>query len=76
MLCWMCNHTLNDEIKKGTIQDKLGVVIEYKMRESRLKWFQHIQYRPKDTLVSTCEKIGVDDDRVIRGWTKGRLKKN
>jgi len=44
MIRWVCGHTTLDKIRNEVIRDKIGVAsIEDKMRETRLRWFGHIE---------------------------------
>ena len=48
MLRWMCGHTRKDKVWNDYIQGELGVApIEEKMIENRLRWFGHVQKRPR-----------------------------
>ena len=42
---WMCDYTRSDRIKNEVIREKVGVVlIEDKMRETRVRWFDHVKW--------------------------------
>ncbi|KAG5594228.1 hypothetical protein H5410_035460 [Solanum commersonii] len=46
MLRWMCRHTRSDRIWNEAIQDNAGVTsVMDKMREARLRWFEHVKKR-------------------------------
>jgi len=52
MLHWMCGNTRRDKVRNEDIHSKIGVAsIEKKMRENRLRWFDHMRRRPTDTPV-------------------------
>ena len=43
LLCWMCGNTRRDKVRNKDIRTDIGVVsIEEKMRENRLRWFDHV----------------------------------
>jgi hypothetical protein len=49
MLRWICGHTRRDRIWNDDIHEKLGVVpIEENLVQYRLRWFRHMQRRPKE----------------------------
>ena len=61
MLRWMCGKTRMDKVKNEDICSLVGVApIEDKMRESSLRWFDHIEHRPLDALVRRVEKIDIE----------------
>jgi len=73
MIRWMCDHTRMDKIKNEVIKEKVGVAsIEYKIRETRLRWLGHVKRRSEDALVRRCERLTLMECR--RG--RGRPKKN
>lgn len=46
----MWGNTLSDRIRNETIRKKVGVVdIGDKLRENCLRWFGHVQRRPRGT---------------------------
>ena len=46
MLRWICGKIKKDKIRNELFQEHLGVaIIGDKIRESRLKWFGHVQRR-------------------------------
>ena len=56
MLRWMCGNTRRDKVKNEDIRTKIGVAfIEEKMRENRLRWFDHVRRRPADAPVRRIE---------------------
>ena len=58
MLRWMCGHTRKDKIRNKVIRNKVGVVsIEEKMRESKLRRFDHVRRRPKDAPVRRVDEM-------------------
>ncbi|PKA52309.1 integrator complex subunit 11 [Apostasia shenzhenica] len=72
MLRWMCGYTRKDRMRNEYIRKKVGVApIEDKLRESRLRWFEHLNRRPIEAPVRKIELL--DFAHVQRG--KGRPKK-
>ena len=54
----MCGHTKKDKIKNEIIRNKVGVVpIEEKMRETRLRWFDHVRRKLINALVMRVDEI-------------------
>ena len=55
---WMCGYIRKDNIRNEVIRNKVGVVpIEEKMRETRLKWFNHVRRRSSDALVRRVDEM-------------------
>ena len=53
MLRWICGHTRIDRVRNDDIRDRLGVaLIEEKLVQHRLRWFDHVQMRPSGVLWS------------------------
>ena len=63
MLRWMCGHTRLDKIRNEVVRNKVGVdnIGDYKLRESRLRWFGHVQP------VKRCEVLDLGEIRRGRG---------
>ena len=58
MTRWMCGFTRLDRIRNGVIRSLAEVApIEEKMRESRLRWFDHVNRRSVAAPVRRCEMI-------------------
>ena len=56
MLRWMCGHTKMDKIRNESIREKVGVAsIEDKLRETRLRWYEHVLRRPINTQIRRYE---------------------
>ncbi|XP_070014029.1 uncharacterized protein [Nicotiana sylvestris] len=71
MMRWMCGHTRMDKIRNEDIREKVGVApMEDKMREARLRWFEHIQRRSIDAPVRRCEQLAMVGTRRGRGRPK------
>ena len=64
-------HTRLDRIRNEIIRGKLGVAsIGDKMRESRLRWFGHVQRRQLTEPVRRCEVLPLGVFRRGRGRPK------
>jgi len=48
----------------------MTVIIEDKLRESRLRWFGHVRRSSVDAPVRRCESISLPDGRRGRGRPK------
>jgi len=63
-----------DKISNGVIRDLVKVApIEDKMRETRLKWFDHVKRRSVDAPVKRCELINITEGKRGRGRPKKSL---
>ncbi|PKA64424.1 ataxia telangiectasia mutated family protein [Apostasia shenzhenica] len=72
MLRWMCGYTRKDRMRNEYIRKKVSVApIEDKLRESRLRWFGHLNRRPIEAPVRKIELL--DFAHVQKG--RGRPKK-
>nr|GEY82049.1 putative cytochrome P450 [Tanacetum cinerariifolium] len=61
MLRWTCGKTLLDMIPNGFYRVQLEVeTIINKMREGRLRWFEHVKRRPQSSPVRRVEALVVD----------------
>ena len=68
MIRWTCGFTRVDRIRNGVIKDLAKVApVEYKMRETRLRWFGHVKRRSVDASVSRCEMIDIPKGQRGRG---------
>ena len=71
MLRWMCGNTIMNRIKNKEFREKLGVAPLFeKMRENRLRWFEHVQRKTLDSPVRRIESIIVEGKR-----NRGKRKK-
>nr|XP_009776559.1 PREDICTED: uncharacterized protein LOC104226308 [Nicotiana sylvestris] len=60
MLRLMCGHIRFDKIRKEVIRDKVGMAsLDEKMREARLRWFEHVKRRSIEAPVRWCERLEV-----------------
>ena len=72
MLRWMCNHTRKDKIRNDVIHNKVEIVlIEEKMRETRLRWFGHVRRRPRDASMRRVDEM----KQLVKKRGRGRPKK-
>ena len=71
MLKWISGNTWKDRIQNEKINLKIGVApIDKKMRESRLKRFDHVQRRPINAPVRKSKLIQVQEIKKFRGRPK------
>jgi len=70
MIRWMCGYTRLDRIRNVVIRKRAA--IKDKLRETRLRWFDHVKRRSGNELVRKCEKISLLG--CVRGG--GRPKKS
>ncbi|GJR89279.1 RNA-directed DNA polymerase, eukaryota [Tanacetum coccineum] len=64
MLRWTCGKTIFDMIPNRVFRTNLQVVtIVNKMREGRLRWFEHVKRRPQSAPVRSVEALTVDGAR-------------
>ena len=73
MLRWLCGCTMLDRIQNRLYREKLGVVaMGEKLREGRLRWFEHVRRRNSTELVKRVEGFQVkgkrDRGRPRRTW--------
>jgi len=71
MLRWLCGNTQRDKVRNEYIRTKIGVAsIEEKMRENRLRWFDHVRRRPTDAPVRRVERINLGKVKRAQGRPK------
>jgi len=74
MLRWMCGHTRKDKIRNEQIRGRVGVApIEEKIVENRLRWFGHVQRRPRDAPVRRVDQTDWSPVKRSRGRPKKTL---
>ena len=67
MLRWMCGKNRIDKVRNEDIRRLVGVtLIENKMRENRLQWFDHIRHRSRDAFVRKMEKINITQGKKLK----------
>ncbi|XP_019265841.1 PREDICTED: uncharacterized protein LOC109243371 [Nicotiana attenuata] len=73
-LMWQESTTVTqslDKIKNDDIRDKVGVAsVDDKMREAKLRWFEHVRRRSLDAPVRRCELLALVGSRRGRGRPK------
>jgi len=58
MIRWMCGYTRLDKIRNVVIRERVGVApLEDKLRETRLRWFEHAKRRSVSAPVRSCQEI-------------------
>ena len=68
---WMCDNTRRDKMRNEDIRTKIGIAsIEEKMRENRLRWFDHMRRRPTDAPVRQVERINLGQVKRAQGRPK------
>jgi hypothetical protein len=71
MLRWMCGKTRKDKIRNERFREHLGVApIGDKIRETRLRWFGHVERRPVMAPVRKSLDIQVEGPSRGRGRPK------
>ena len=72
MLHWICGHTRRDRVQNDDIRDRLGVApIEEKPAQQRLRWLEHVQWRPPEAPLRSG--ILSQDSNVKRGRGRPKL---
>jgi hypothetical protein len=52
MLRWICGHTRGDRVRNNDIHERLvTILVEDKLVQHCLRWFEYIQQRPQETSV-------------------------
>jgi len=76
MIRWICGYTRMNKVSNGVIRDLAKVApIEDKIRETRLRWFDHVKRRSVDAPVRRCARINIPDGKRGRAdqrrvWTR------
>ena len=67
----MCGYTRLDRIRNVLIRERVGVApLEDTLRETRLRWFEHVKRRSVNAPVRRCEAINLLRCRRGRGQPK------
>ena len=71
MVRWMCGASLKDGIPSVELRSRLGIdSISNSLRESRLRWFGHVERADAEKWISKCRNV------IVPGTTgKGRPRK-
>ena len=70
----MCGYMRIDRITNRVIRDLVKVTpVKDKMRETRLRWFDHVKRRSVDAPMRRCERINIPKDKRGRGRQKKSL---
>ena len=71
MLRWMCGKTRMKKVRNKDIPCPVRVaLIEDKIRENRLRWFDHIGRESRDAHVRRMEKIDIAQAKKLKGIPK------
>ncbi|KAG2603998.1 hypothetical protein PVAP13_4NG035150 [Panicum virgatum] len=71
MLRWFCGHTRRDRVRNEVIRDRVGVApIEEKLTQHQLRWFGHVQRRPREAPVRNGVLERVNNVKRGRGRPK------
>ena len=71
MVRWMSGVTLKDKRSSEELRCGLGIVgVDRVVRRGRLRWFEHVERKDADDLVSKCRNF-----EVVGGVRKGRPRK-
>ena len=71
MLRWMSGFTLRDKMRNEYIRERVGVApVVDKIRESRLRWFGHINRRPVDDPIRRVDALDMTQVKKGRGRPK------
>ena len=71
MLRWMCGKTTKDKTRNANIRNMLEVApIDDKLRENRLRWYEHVCSRPTDAVIRKSNMIIGSNDIRERGRPK------
>jgi hypothetical protein len=68
MLRWICGHIRRDRVWNDDIHERLGVaLVEEKLMQHRLRWFEHMQRRPAEALIHNGVIRRTDNNKRGRG---------
>jgi hypothetical protein len=68
MIQWICGRTRRDRIQNDDIRERLGVApVEEKLVQHRLRWFEHMQWRPAEAPIHNGVIRRTDNKKRGRG---------
>ena len=71
MVRWMCGVSLKNRISSDELKERLGIEgIDEIVERGRLRWFGHVERKPRENWVSACRGFVVDETK-----SKGRSRK-
>ena len=74
MIRWICGYIKMDRIRNEVIRHLVKVtLVEDKMREIKLIWFDHVKRSSIYALVKRCERINIPEGKRGRGRPKKSL---
>ena len=72
MLRWFCGHTRRNRVWNKAIRKRVRVAPnEEKLTQHRLRWFEHVQWRPPEAPV--CSGVLKRVDKIKRGRDRPKL---
>lgn len=75
MLRWICDESRKDRTRNERIWENLGITsIDDKLRETRLRWFRHVQNMPTMASVRKSFSMQVDEVKDMDGRNNDRSK--
>ena len=57
ILRWMSGYTRKNKIRNKVIRNKIRVVPIEEMRETRIRWFDHVRRRSREALVRRVDEM-------------------
>ena len=70
MMRWMCGVTLKDGKPSEELRERLAVVsVSERVRQSRLRWFGHVERKDEGDWISACRDLSVGGEK---GRGRGR----
>ena len=70
MVRWMCGVTLQERVRMEELMLRLGIEkVEDRVKQGRLRWFGHVEWKEKGDWVSDCRGLKVGE-RGGRGRRK------
>ena len=64
MVRWMCGVSLKNRISSDELKERLGIEgIDEIVERGRLRWFGHVERKPRENWVSACRKFEVAETK-------------